>query len=474
MRSMTNESDRDEKRVEKPFPWRFTFPLLLGSTLNPINSSMIATGLVAIAADFHTGPGPTATLVSVLYLCSAVMQPTMGKLSTLFGARRIFLIGIGILLLGGAIGAVAPSFGFLLLSRALIGVGTSAAYPTAMALVRRRADERGIGVPSRVLGNFSIASQITTVFGLPIGGVLAGAFGWRALFLVNVPLAIVTFAFAFFGVAKDPSTAVQDRGSTLKAIDLPGIALFAGAVVTLLIFLSDLTAPVWWLLAVSVALIAGFIVWERRIGQPLIDVRMLARNAPLQRTYLRQTLIGLGIYSALYGASQWMEGGAGLSSLSVGLILLPLSGASIVLARLNSNKGWVRWPLIAGATALILTGIVILLITHSSSILVVSLIGMTLLFGVTNGFSGFANQAALYIQAPAADIAVAAGLYRTFGYIGAIFSSSLIGIVFGAHVTDAGFHRLGWVIIGIGVASLLLTVIDRRIPVLAPRNTTGH
>ena len=217
---------------------------------------MIATGLVGIAADFHTGPGQTATLVSVLYLCSAVMQPTMGKLSTLFGARRIFLIGVAILLLGGAIGAVAPSFGVLLLSRALIGVATSAAYPTAMALVRRRADERGIGVPSRVLGNFSIASQITTVFGLPIGGVLAGAFGWRALFLVNLPLAIITFAFAFFGVAVDPKASVSDRGGILAAIDLPGIALFAASIVTLLIFLSELTAPAWLLLAVSLLLIA--------------------------------------------------------------------------------------------------------------------------------------------------------------------------------------------------------------------------
>jgi len=380
----------DEAPVDKPFGWRFTFPLLLGSTLNPINSSddrdrprRDRGGLL------HTGPGQTATLVSVLYLCSAVMQPTMGKLSTLFGARRIFLIGVAILLLGGAIGAMAPSFGVLLLSRALIGVATSAAYPTAMALVRRRADERGIGVPSRVLGNFSIASQITTVFGLPIGGVLAGAFGWRALFLVNLPLAIITFAF--FGVAKDPKASVGDRGGILAAIDLPGIAQSAG-----------------------------------------------------------------------------------LSPLAVGLILLPLSGASIVLARINSNKGWVRWPLIGGAAALILTGVVILFITHSSSILVVSLIGMSVLFGVTNGFSGFANQAALYMQAPAAEIAVAAGLYRTFSYIGAIFSSSLIGIVFGAQVADDGFHRLGWVIIGIGAVSAFLTVLDRRIPVLAPRDKTSR
>lgn len=447
----------------KPFGWRFTAPLLLGSTLNPINSSMIATGLVGIGVDFHRGPGATAILISVLYLCSAVMQPTMGKLSTLFGPRRVFLSGAAILLIAGIVGVTAPNFGLLLLSRALIGVGTSAAYPTAMALVRRRADSSGIGVPSRVLGNFSIASQITVVFGLPLGGVLVGAFGWRALFAINIPLALVSLAFTLTGVAKDDPIPAQDRQRWVTALDLPGIALFAGTITSLLLFLADLTAPTWWLLPIVIVLGAALLTWERRAGRPLIDVRMLATNMPLLRTYLRQALVALGIYAALYGASQWMEQSARLSASAVGLVLLPLSGLSIVIARVVSGKGWVRWPLILSGVALILTAGVMLLITHESSVLL--LIVMSLLFGFTNGFSGFANQATLYVQTPAEDIAVASGLYRTFAYIGAIFSASLIGITFGPAATDSGFHTLGWVIGGLGIAVVLLTVLDSRIPV---------
>jgi MFS family permease len=85
---------------------------MLGTTLNPINSSMIAVGLAGIAADFHLGPGTAATLVSVLYLCSAVMQPTLGKLATVFGPRRVFLVGLGIVATGGTLGGLAPSLGF--------------------------------------------------------------------------------------------------------------------------------------------------------------------------------------------------------------------------------------------------------------------------------------------------------------------------------------------------------------------------
>jgi MFS family permease len=455
-----------EQTARKPFPASFTFPLLLGSTLNPINSSMLATGLAGIAADFRIGPGQSAALISVLYLCSAVAQPTMGKLAQLFGPRRVFLTGIVILLVGGVLGAFAPAFWLLLVSRALIGIGTSAAFPTAMALVRRRADELGAGVPSRVLGNFSIAAQITVVIGLPIGGVLTGAFGWRALFLVNVPFAVVTFLFAFFGIAKDPAPATPTRGrALLAAIDLPGIALFAGSVVSLLVFLSGLSAPVWWLVPVFAAFTAALVLWERRTASPLLDLRMLAVNGALQRTYFRQIIVALGIYTVLYGVSQWMEDSAGYSATAVGLILLPLSATSIVLARLNSVRGWVRWPLIIGALSLILTGGVMLTVDSNAGVLV--LVGMSLLFGVTNGLSNFANQATLYVQAPAEQIAVASGLYRTASYLGAIFSSSVIALTFGDRVTDGGFHALAWVVVGIGVASVLMTVLDRRIPVVA-------
>ena len=460
---MTATAAADVEKVSaKPFGWRFVSPLLIGSSLNPINSSLIATGLVGIGLDFHKGPGTTTSLISVLYLCSAVMQPTMGKLAQVFGARRVFLSGVTILLIAGIIGTAAPSFGFLLLSRALIGIGTSAAYPTAMALVRNRADQMNIGVPGRVLGNFSIASQVTAVIGLPLGGILAGAFGWRAIFFLNVPLAVITLVFTFIGVAKDPRTVPETRQSVFTMIDVPGIVLFAGTIVSLLLFLQQVSNPDWLLLVAAVILGVALIVWERRALKPLIDVRMLSRNQQLLRTYLRQALVSLGIYTALYGTSQWMEGAAHYTASQVGLILLPLSGLSIVIARLVSGRGWVRWPLIITGIAFVCTGFVMLDIVHTSGIWV--LIGMSLLFGVGNGFSGFANQAVLYVQSPASEIAVASGLYRTFSYFGAIFSSSLISVAFGSTATDRGFHVVAWVVVGIGVGVLLMTILDRKIP----------
>lgn len=403
-------------------------------------------------------------LISVLYLCSAVAQPTMGKLATLFGPRRVFTGGLIILIAAGVIGAAAPAFGFLVVSRALIGIGTSAAFPTAMALVRRRADDAGTGVPARVLGNFSIAAQVTSVVGLPLGGLLAGVFGWRAIFFVNIPLALVALVALVATVTGVPKDAPRDRdqGSLPAAVDLVGIGLFAGAVIGMLRFLSDPRSPLWWLLPVTLGLVAALVGWELRARSPLIDVRMLTRNGGLSRTYLRQAVVSLGTYTALYGTSQWMEQAAHYSASQAGLILLPLSAISIVIARLVSNRGWVRVPLTASGAALIATGLVMVVITHNSPVIV--LIAMSLLFGVANGASGFANQAALYMQAPARQVAVASGLYRAFAYMGAIFSSSLIALTFGSATTDAGLHAIAWVIVGLGALVALMTVLDTTIP----------
>src|SRR6202012_1770296 len=115
-----------------PFGARFVTPMLMGAALNPINSSMIATGLVSIATAMGVPVGKTSILISSLYLTSAVAQPTCGRLAEQLGPRRVFLAGIAIVLLGGILGGVAHDMTMLVISRVMIGVGTSARYPSAM------------------------------------------------------------------------------------------------------------------------------------------------------------------------------------------------------------------------------------------------------------------------------------------------------------------------------------------------------
>ena len=95
------------------FGFCFVAPLALGSTLNPINSTMISTALTPIAMAFNATVAQTGWLIAGLYLTSAIAQPTMGRLADLFGPRRIYLISLGVVALAGVVGALAPTLALL-------------------------------------------------------------------------------------------------------------------------------------------------------------------------------------------------------------------------------------------------------------------------------------------------------------------------------------------------------------------------
>jgi MFS family permease len=122
-----------------PFPFRFVSPLLIGTLLNPVNSAMIATALVPIGRDLHAGPASTVWLVAGLYLAAAVGRPTMGRIAELQGPRKVVVAGLVLVLAAGLTGAFAPGLGWLVAARVLLGLGTSAAYPAAMTMIRARA-----------------------------------------------------------------------------------------------------------------------------------------------------------------------------------------------------------------------------------------------------------------------------------------------------------------------------------------------
>ena len=445
------------------FSWRFVTPLYMGSALNPINSTAIATALVAIAAAMGVPVGRTAILVSVLYLTCTVAQPTAGKLSEELGPRRIYLAGIVILLLGGIVGGLGQNLATLVVARVLIGVGTSAGYPSAMVLIRRRADAAGLGEPpGNVLGGLAIAGQVTVAIGPTIGGLLIGWFDWRAAFLLNVPIALLALAMAAFWLPKDEPVA-NDHGprDILARIDVIGIAGFAAAMTALLVFLLSLPNPDWIALALSIGCGTALVAWELRAGRPFIDMRLLASNGALTRTYLRSSLTLVGVYVILYGLTQWIEAARGLSAEEAGLVLIPMGAIAALISRPISRRNLVRGPLIISALFLLLGALATLFLTHTSPI--IAIIGVSVLFGVTTGATSVANQTALYREAPADVVGTASGLLRTFSYVGSIAAATITGIAFRSRVSDGGLHAMSYILLGVGLVVLFLTVFDRRL-----------
>jgi MFS family permease len=461
---MTSATPADESTVRgKPFSWRFTTPLFIGAALNAVNTSMIATALVPIATGLHVSVGQTASLVTALYLASAIAQPTAGKVAEVFGARRVFLVGIVLVVLGGVLGGVAQNLLMLLIARVLIGLGSSCPYPAAMMLIQRRAKAAGMEKPpGGVLGGLPIAGIATASLGLPIGGVLVEAAGWRWVFLVNVPVALIALAAALIWIPRDPPQQTpKNARDVLSRIDLTGIIGFALAMTALLAFLFSIPEPNWTMLAAAVVLFVALTLWELRAKYPFVDVRLLVRNAALTRTYLRYALVALCVYVVLYGITQWLEAGRHMSALGAGLLLLPMSVISGVVVVPISRRNLIRGPVIVAALASLVGSAGVLFLASDTNIVWIVLI--TLVFGVALGTTASGNQTALYTQAPREQLGVASGLFRTFGYVGSIASSAITGIVFHNSVSDSGVHLIGLIMIGVSIVALALSIFDRRL-----------
>lgn len=446
---------------QKVFAWRFTLPLYLGSMLNPINSSLIATALVPIALDLHVSVGSVAALVAAVYITSAVAQPAAGKLAEVFGPRRVFLTGTLCILGAGIIGGWGHDLGTLIAARVLVGIGSSAAYPSAMVLVRLRAAEAGLGeVPGGVLGGLAVAGMAVAALGLPLGGLLVGAGGWRSTFLVNIPLAAITFVAALVGL---PTDGIKTNGKSPKTlltqIDLLGIVLFATTITSLLAFFLSLPQANWTALAVFGVAGTALAIVEVKAETPFIDFRLLARNGPLMRTYLRVALTSLVIYGVMYGVSQWLEQVRGFSPALTGFLLLPMTLLAPLVSFPVSQRNLVRGPLIVTGIALAAGSIGVLMFSEGTSALFIA--AVMLAFGLVMGLFTVANQTALYTQAPPKTIGTAAGLFRTFAYLGSIGSSAITGVVFRSKVDDQGLWIMSWLFVFASLAVLALSLADR-------------
>ncbi|MGY0489205.1 MFS transporter [Streptomyces sp. WG-D5] len=441
------------------FRARLTAPLLLGSVLNPLNTTMISTALVAIGHDFGIGAADTAWLISVLYLASAVAQPVLGKLADTLGPRRVFLTGLVVVCVSGIVGALAPAFGWLIVSRLLLGIGTSAAYPAAMAVLRDEGHRVGRRPPRPVMARLSFAALGSAAVGPTLGGLLVMVVGWRGIFAVNVPVAAIAFGCALLWIPRDPARARAGAPAPRPALDPLGISLFTTALTVLVFFLLDLSDPVWWLLAPFFALAGVLVWWQLRAKTPFIDVRMLAGNAPLARTYLRHGLSYLLIYCVMYGFTQWLEEARGYSSGHTGLLMLPMSLTALVCSLLGARTKGIRAPLVTAGVLLTAGAGLLAFLDGDTPLALLLLAGAC--FGIPQGFVGTCNQAAVQEHAPAADIGSAAGLQRTAQYIGAITASSLIALAYGQRATDSGLHLMAGVSVVLGLLLVALTVTDR-------------
>ena len=255
---------------------------------------IVVVALPDIARDLGYSPQTLQSVVSAYAIASSGFLLLGGRASDLLGRRRVLVFGLLLYCVASLAGGLASNTTQQLIGRAVQGLGGALVFPSTLALINvrfREGEER-----NRALGVWAGAGAAGLVIGVLLGGALTSAFGWRAVFLVNVPLAGFALAAALVLIDADGPI---DRS---RAFDLPGAVTVTTSITLIVVALVEGPNLGWlsvWticLLVTGAALFLAFLIIEKRSNDPLLPLLML-RNG-----WLRLALVVASLFMATFGA----------------------------------------------------------------------------------------------------------------------------------------------------------------------------
>lgn len=434
--------------------WLFVLTIGLGTLLNPLNSSMISVALTRMQHEFALTFADASWLISIFYIASAAGQPVMGKLSDMFGPKKLFLSGLLLVACSAILAPFSPNFPFLLGCRALMAIGSSTLFPSGMSMVRTHITKG----QAKALATLSIFASTSAAFGPSIGGFLIESWDWPSIFIINFPFILTAFILAIFILPNTGQGKVE-----LRRIDFIGIFLFILTIIGLILFLLSLENKIhWWALGIFILGTISFYQYEKRQEEPFIDLQSLKRNPTVSLIYLQFISINLVYYCYFFGFPTFLQQVHHYSERNTGLIMLALAGAGVIIApfagKMIDQHGSKR-PLVIGAIILLI-GTALLLTLQENSPLLWLLVIMVVL-GTSNGFNNISMQTALYEHVKPEDTGSASGLFQTSRYLGSILSSSLLGLAFNRHLDTQHLHNVALVCL---IFCSLVVILAIRLP----------
>lgn len=401
--------------------------LCLSMLLASLGTSIANVGLPTLAQVFHASFQELQWIVLAYLLAITTLVVAVGRLGDIFGRRRLLLIGIVAFTMASALCGFAPTLGLLIAARAAQGIGAAFLMALAMALVGEAVPKGKIG---RAMGLLGTMSAIGTALGPSLGGVLNGALGWRAIFLVNVPLGLLALHLAHRHLPVDgrelkPVRAGIDTvGTLLLALTLAAYAL---AMTT---GRGDFGLLNVVLLLAAAAGAAIFAVAEARAPSPLLRWQML-RDSGLRGSLAMSVMVSTVIMATLVVGPFHLTRALGLHAASLGLAL---SVGPMVAAWVSAPAG--RLADRFGPQPMILTGLMGMALGSGALSLLPTSLGipgyLVPIVAMTTGYALFqtANNTAVMAGTCPDQRGVISGMLNLSRNLGLITGASVMGSVF--------------------------------------------
>jgi EmrB/QacA subfamily drug resistance transporter len=400
-----------------------------------LDNTAVNVALPSIQKDFDASLSSLEWTLNAYTLTFAVLLVTGGRLGDIFGRRRMFLIGVVVFALASATIGFAPSDGWLVASRAIQGIGAAFMMPGTLSIISNEfpPEERG-----KAIGTWAGVSAIALAAGPLLGGWLTQDVSWRAIFFINLPVAVGAVAVTLFAAHESRDESVG------RNVDIPGIAGMTVGLTALVFALVEGNSWGWGspgilgLLALSVAAFAAFVAVERRATAPIVDFEAL-RSKQFLGANIVAFMISFGMLAMFFFLALYMQNILGYSPLEAGVRFLP-STVVIIFAGPIAGRLADRF----GPRPLMVTGLLITAVSLAwqSRIEVDTsysfLIGAFMLMGLGMGLVMSPMSMAAMNAVDRTKAGVASGTLSMFRMVGGTFGVAALG----ALVAVVGRHDL--------------------------------
>lgn len=383
-----------------------------------LSTSVVNVALPAVSGGLGLSSGALSWVVNAYVLAFGALLLPGGRCADLFGRRRMFAAGTTVFALASLAAGLAPNAAALIAARAAQGAGAALLAPAALALVLLifppgPGPQAGAGLTrGAALGVWGAVSGAGGAAGVILGGVLTEWYGWRAVFLVVVPIAVASLGATLLLVPADRPTGGR--------LDVVG-AITSTAGLTALVY--ALTAKQPLAAAAGLTLLVLFADRQRRTGIPLVPPRLL-RTGRVAAANLAMTLLGAVWVGLFYFLPLYQQQVLGYSALAAGLTQLPLA-LTVVAASTLAPRLPGRATLGAALTALTL-GLGWLALARTDGTFAVDLLGPSVLVGAGLGVAFVRLTTLATDGVPAADSGLAGGLVNTTRQIGGALGLALL------------------------------------------------
>ena len=306
--------------------------LIVGGITAILDTTIVALGLHTLTVQLNA-PISTIQWVSTGYLLAlAIAIPFVSWAQARFGGKRLWLVALGLFVLGSTLCACAWNAESLIAFRIIQGLGAGVMLPLIATLAMQNVDP---GSRTRAMANISLPAALGPILGPVLGGLVLTWLDWRWLFLINVPVGIVGLILGLLFINDDRPS----RGAVRQRLDVVGAVLLVPALSGLLYGLSNThadggfsRADVLVPLIGGAILLAGFVVWAaRRAGAALVDVRLLAVRS-VRVSSIALAFVGASLFAGSFLLPLYLQTLLGYSALDAALLLIP-QGVGALVAR---------------------------------------------------------------------------------------------------------------------------------------------